>query len=133
MIFCDCVFSLRSWGIIFLGVGKALCFCGNKNLVQVFCREGPGLAGIGRLSRTWSKESTTYLPFSKKAPFRLILLAAMYSVTPTGEYRRSTRARWGEIFQAEDLIVCDGRQWARGECGVDFSTGGGVECILQLG
>ena len=46
MIFCDCVFSLRSWGIISLGVGKTLCFCGDEKAVMVYCGEGPGLAGI---------------------------------------------------------------------------------------
>ena len=48
MIFGDSVFSLRSLGIIFLGAGKAFCFCRDKNSVLVFNREGPGLAGIGQ-------------------------------------------------------------------------------------
>ena len=99
---CDCVFSLRSWGIIFLSVGKVLCFCGDKNSGLIFCREGPGLAGIGEIFPHGSEEGMTDVPFSTKAPFGLGSLAATYSVTPTRRYRRSILdARWERYFRLE--------------------------------
>lgn len=40
----------------------------------------------------------------------------------------------GEIFQAGDLVACDGCQYAGGGCGVDFGMEGGSDVsVLQLG
>jgi len=64
-----------------------LCFWEDKKAVLVFCGEGPGLAGIRERFPNGERERHDGLPFSTKAPFRLVSLATMYNVAPTGGYR----------------------------------------------
>ena len=44
----------------------------------------PGISRYGGFSRIGSEESMTDVPFSTRAPFRFVLLAAIRSVAPVG-------------------------------------------------
>lgn len=69
--------------------------------------------------------------FGTKTPFRLVSSAATRSVTPIGGYKGCDV---GEILQAGDQVVCDGYQYAGGECKVDLGVEAGLDVsVLWLG
>lgn len=130
--FFDCVFSLRSWDIIFLGVGKVLCFCGAKNAVLVFCREGPELAGIRETFSNGGRgeHDGCVLQYERAVQTRIISCHVPRHADGSVKAKHPG-CHVREIFQAGDLMVCDGRPQAGGECAVDFGAETGLDVSLS--
>lgn len=130
-----CALPLRSWDIIFLGVflgvDKVLCFCGAKNAVLVFCREGPKLAGIRETfsNRGRGEHDGCVLQYERPVQTRIINCHAPRHADGRVKAKHPG-CHVGEIFQAGDLMVCDGRPQAGGECAVDFGAETGLDVSL---
>ena len=86
VIFCNWVFSLRSWGtVLFSWVWAKRCvFAGINTGRAGILRRRPRIGRYWGFSRTGSEESTTDVPFSMNAPSGPVSLAAMCSVAPIG-------------------------------------------------
>ena len=95
-------FSLRGWGIIFLGVGKALYFYGDNRRRH----------GIGRYRGTFSngkrgEHGGCALQYEGPVQAHIISCQVQRHAYEKEEAKH-LRCDMGEIFQAGDLIVCDG-------------------------
>ena len=75
---------LEVWVLFSWARAKRFVFAGIKTQYWYSTGKARDWPVLGRDSRTRGEEGTTDVPFSPKAPFRLVSLVVMYNVAPRG-------------------------------------------------